>query len=232
MKIPSNNPKRKSSQLISSIEQLSDLIQNKTSMKETIKNIVEGREVGNFRSIMWKVCLQIVPSEDSSKWEEVLKLKREEYNKKCSDHMAPDFIHYIYSGKTENVYNSHKKLHLYDESEKYKNYLQNFSLKFLETLNIIKLDVERTFQEIDLFREIKVKETLARILYVWTLENKDIGYCQGMNEILGTMYYALYPSNVMFIEESEGSVTKPKSNQQDSFLFYLINSEENFEADL
>jgi hypothetical protein len=225
-----NTTKRKSVEVTSSIELLTDLLDNKTTVRETIKNLLNGKSIGNFRSVLWKICLQILPNEDSSNWEEILRNKREDYYKKCNLYMASEFTKYIYSEK-DNKQSSSPKLYLYDDCETYKNFLNKLPQNFLETLSIIKLDVDRTFQEIDLFRDKKVKETLSRILYVWTLENKDLGYCQGMNEILGTLYYALYPSNVIYNEQHESS-NKPKSKNKNSSLYYMINSEENFEADL
>lgn len=226
-----NNPsKRKSIEVTSCIDLLTDLLDNKTTMKETIKKILNGKSIGNFRSVMWKICLHILPNEDSFRWEEILMDRREDYYKKCNLFMASEFTKYIYSEK-EDKQSCSPKLYHYDDCEIYKEFLNNLPKIILEVLSIIKIDVDRTFQEIDLFRDKKVKESLSRILYVWTLENKDMGYCQGMNEILGTMYYALYPCNVIYGEEDESS-KKPKLKNKYSSLYYMINSEENFEADL
>ena len=209
-----SNPRRKSNQIISSIDLLSELIEAKVTLNDIISDVLLGKSQDNFRSIMWKLSLQIIPLNDHTKWEEILKSKREEYYKKCKKYLSDDFIEYLYAEKENHKSDFFNKLT--------SNF--NFSKSFLETINIIKLDVERTFQEIDLFRDKNVKESLARILYIWTIENQDVGYCQGMNEILGTLYYAMYPSNVLEIQNV--------NTDSNSFYFYLLNSEEFFEADL
>jgi len=57
-----------------------------------------------------------------------------------------------------------------------------------EILSLIKLDVDRTFQDLDLFSNIKIKELLTKILLVYSIDNPIPSYCQGMNEILGTLF--------------------------------------------
>ncbi len=76
---------------------------------------------------------------------------------------------------------------------------ENFSIEkmsensqIIEASRIIRLDIERTFQEIDLFRSIETKESLCKILFIWYSENSDLGYKQGMNEILGTILYSSF----------------------------------------
>ncbi len=119
-------------------------------------------------------------------------------------------------------------------------------INFLDSINLIKLDVYRTFQDIDLFRNKNIIESLLRILYVWNFENTDVGYYQGMNEIAGTIYYAMFPSYLLSndIEEeksekntSDTGITEEKENSidasgNDSDDFYILNSEKYVEADV
>lgn len=57
-----------------------------------------------------------------------------------------------------------------------------------ETRKFIKQDVERTFPEIPYFRQTEVQNALTNILFVYTQGNGDIGYRQGMHELLACIY--------------------------------------------
>ena len=79
---------------------------------------------------------------------------------------------------------------------------------FFEDNQVKKLiikDIDRTYQEKDLFKNNYVKEMLTTILFIWSKENRHIGYWQGMNEILALTllalhpyYYSKYSSNQVF----------------------------------
>ena len=59
-----------------------------------------------------------------------------------------------------------------------------------DILEVIEQDVNRTMQEIELFTDAVFKENFRYMLYLWTTENREIGYGQGMNEILAMFLYA------------------------------------------
>ncbi|THH06211.1 hypothetical protein EW145_g4235 [Phellinidium pouzarii] len=55
----------------------------------------------------------------------------------------------------------------------------------------IRQDVERTFPDFDYFRDPDVQAQLTQILYVHSVMHPDIGYRQGMHELLAPLLYAL-----------------------------------------
>lgn len=63
----------------------------------------------------------------------------------------------------------------------------------------IKKDVSRTFPTLHFFREGRAAhlESLERILFIWCKLNPGVSYVQGMNEVLGPLYYlfAISPEN-------------------------------------
>ena len=190
------------------IEILSDL----TFKKITVDNLVElslnNDMLIEFRSIKWRIFLNILPILKINSWYEITQASREAYRMLHSKYINQDITSFFLNQKSI-------------ESMKYeKNELYNIEL--------IKLDVSRTFQEIDLFRNMKTIESLSEILYIWTKENEDIKYIQGMNDILGTIYYALFPSIIheMNIEMNKLDVKLLKD------LYLYLNFEEYFDADL
>lgn len=70
--------------------------------------------------------------------------------------------------------------------------------------DIIK-DVERTFPEKDFFRDDGVQEALTRMLYFYSRTHAEIGYRQGMHELLGPFLYVLASGCPKQIEPVEGT---------------------------
>lgn len=133
--------------------------------------------------------------------------------------------------------NKNKCLHRNSLKNYYSFYTENQKLsidnieeknqRISEATDIIKLDVERTYQEIDLFKSVETKEILCKILYLWYIENSDLGYKQGMNEILATVFYASFNINDSHLQSEE----HVKYNKHHKF-FELLEIECNFQTDL
>lgn len=66
-----------------------------------------------------------------------------------------------------------------------------------ELISDITKDVERTFPENEFFQSPKTQSILIRLLYLYARSHPDIGYRQGMHELLGPFIYIL-------ASESEG----------------------------
>ncbi|PCH38432.1 RabGAP/TBC [Wolfiporia cocos MD-104 SS10] len=61
----------------------------------------------------------------------------------------------------------------------------------VELRKTISQDVERTFPDIGYFRDTEVQTQLTHILYVYSVMHPDVGYRQGMHELLAPLYYAI-----------------------------------------
>ncbi|GJE98099.1 RabGAP/TBC protein [Phanerochaete sordida] len=61
----------------------------------------------------------------------------------------------------------------------------------MELRKTILQDVERTFPDIEYFRDQEVQTQLTNILFVYSVTHPDIGYRQGMHELLAPLYYAV-----------------------------------------
>jgi hypothetical protein len=205
--------KRRSKSLNPSLDMLSDIMRKKIKLKDLVKNTIDGQMPNDLKKILYKFFLGILPFDSHDKWEEIMINLREDYAKKVVLHSTNSLFD-EFELKSDIDTNQH-----------------NSSSKCEDFTNLIKLDIERTFQEIDLFRNNEVKESLVRVLSIWSKENQEIGYCQGMNEILGTLYYSLYPNlaHQMHLETS----TKNSKNEKDkAYFYYFLNKEEFFEADI
>ena len=175
-----------------------------------------------IRSTVYKILLNILPYNNPGSWKKILQEKRD-----------------LYYSKLNALYSKNEYIKKFIECHAIKNTKPYEAIyKYLPEgdnaiLSLIKLDVDRTFQEMDLFRNIKVKELLTKILYVNSIDNPEPSYCQGMNEILGTLFYAFLPSvkyDKYTKEEHEIENNDNISNPE--MLYSFIVCDEHFEADL
>ena len=170
------------------------------------KSVRDGLITYNYlRPITWKIFLGTLPnSANISNWVETVTSQREEYKKKTKKYCKmKKFIGDPLGGGNKKKDNWDN---LYEENE----------LK-----NLINLDLARTYQDIDLFLQSKIKNVLANVLFIWSKENSDVSYRQGMNEILAVLFLAFYPYYHV-------SNCKPKPTSQD-IKGYLKDTEFNIE---
>ncbi len=148
-------------------------ITNIPKMKEIIKEkcINNKTEENLIRSTIWKLLLENTLDSNYISLQNLIsntKNLRNEYHKKL-----------------ENL-NQLKKLPL--TSNEWLNYITE-----IDNVRIINLDIDRTFPTTKIFSNKKIKNIENSILLIWSSENKEIGYHQGMNEILAMIIYSLYP---------------------------------------
>ena len=102
--------------------------------------------------------------------------------------------------------------------------------------HLIKIDVERTFQDRDLFCEPSIKEIENNILYLFAKGNQPTSYKQGMNDILAMLIYSMYPYYVKSDiknytpELFDKWVKDPINNLKDIYNFF--HDETEFQSDL
>ena len=102
--------------------------------------------------------------------------------------------------------------------------------------HLIKIDVDRTFQDRDLFCENSIKELENNILYLFAKGNKPTGYRQGMTDILAMLLYSLYPyytkSSISNYNSElfEKWAKEPLNNVKDIYCFF--NDENELQSDL
>jgi TBC1 domain family protein 5 len=123
--------------------------------------------------------------------------------------------------------------HALKGTKEYENLFKQIHEEDRDLLSLIKLDVDRTFQDLDLFHDNKVKEILCKILYVFSKDNPDPSYCQGMNEILGTLFYSFLSSFRFnkFTKEEQNENNNGKITNEEMLYSYLVDNNY-IEADL
>ena len=206
-----------------------------------IKNCQEGKiNELLIRPITWKIILNIFPCDKTSSiknWVEITKKERIEYiNKKYSKEnnnlkkKSKDF-----SGDPLSNTNIENNTDLKNKNNNdWDNYFNNNKLK-----DVIQRDVDRTFQSNPLFKIDFIKKILLDVLFIWSKENLELSYRQGMSDILGMILIALFPfyfpiSNDKDLDSlnflSDEMIFEPLKFCKSFYLFF--HDEKYFECDI
>eukprot|EP00026_Physarum_polycephalum_P003927 Phypoly_transcript_03944.p1 GENE.Phypoly_transcript_03944~~Phypoly_transcript_03944.p1 ORF type:complete len:611 (+),score=126.96 Phypoly_transcript_03944:52-1833(+) len=183
-------------------------------------------EAKGLRSLYWKVLLHYLPA-NKSLWEASLARDRKLYKDWVTELVIDPHA------KNEQNHSDHP-LSL-DQDSKWNAYFKDN-----EILAEIDKDVKRTFPHLHFFNQISPTgqtiesphyHVLKRILFIYAKLNPGIRYVQGMNELLGPIYYtfATDSSDVAFKENAEADAffcfTNLMSEWRDNFCKTLDKSE-------
>ena len=185
-----------------------------------------------LRPTAWKIFFGIFPNNSNIiDWVETINKLRIKYNKKKKKYLSIK----KYKGDPLNIgggNNSNKK------SER------NFNTLYEENelRRIINLDIIRTYQNINLFSQEKIKKLLLNILFIWCKENDDVSYRQGMNDLVAILIICFYPYYFSSEEKEKPhkediikyiNIKEPKERYKYSKIIYnYFHDEDEIECDL
>ena len=178
-----------------------------SAIQNDIKNIKKMSNLPNNRDLLWQIFLGVLPYQSSSNWNQIISNERTSYFETKKQFITKDINEFILTKKIKDKYSSYFK---------FKDILSKEDYEFLD---IIKVDVTRTFQKVELFKQEKIQQILINILYIFAKKNKDIGYRQGMSDLCAIFLYVIYKQKFLdpsFIED------------KNTFLFYLLYSNNEF----
>ena len=153
------------------------ILLNPYRVEDLKKYAIEGKLSKELlRPMAWKILLGVLPNTTSLReWVEIISNQREEYKKKFKKFCKiKKFIGDPLGGTKK--------------KKKTEEPVEDTDLK-----NLINKDLDRTHQEMDLFLQNKIKNILANVLYIWSKENSQVSYRQGMNELLAIIFIVFYP---------------------------------------
>ena len=192
---------------------------------EAIKKLSSSGQIDRIflRGMAWKIFLDVLPFNESiEKWKENLTYLRASY-KILSDKVRKQQDFFEEKDKKKGEYNYDIKT----EFLRKKSIVVNPFRPEKETKKLINLDLSRTFQELALFHEDKIINILSQVLYLWSLENPDVGYQQGMNDIASIIFLALYP---YYFKNNLSENNSTKNKEEELYLFF--NDEKELESDI
>ncbi|OZJ04100.1 hypothetical protein BZG36_02856 [Bifiguratus adelaidae] len=151
-----------------------------TVRRESLKNRLCER---SLRSVCWKICFHYFPSLDTSTWITTLQRERQKYTQ-----LASQYTNTTISGTTsasdsvgslnEADLKSNNPLAL-NEDNPWHQYFSDSEIR-----KVIQQDVDRTFPDIDYYRDAQVRQKMTNILFVYCKLNPEVSYRQGMHELL------------------------------------------------
>jgi len=199
-----------------------DYLEGNITFSDIQKKCKSGKLNPETHCFIYKIFLNILPYNNPNSWKIILCQKRDLYYKKLNTLLS----------KNENIL-KFINCHSIKGTKVYEELFALIPVEYKEILSLIKLDVDRTFQDLDLFHNNKIKELLTKILFVYSIDNPHPSYCQGMNEILGTLFLSFYPS-LKFNKFSKEEIDKENNDiiTNKEILYYFIVDEQFFEADL
>ena len=197
-----------------------------TQIKQNIINLISKGELEQnlIRPFAWKILLNLLPTNEETTfldWLKTVQNQRKIYKQKVKQFSS------IKKLKGDPLANNKQ------ESNKVWNEVYEDS----EMKKLISLDVDRTYQDRDLFCNNVIKDMEKDILFIWSKENKIPGYKQGINEILAMFLYSIYPFYVTnnhigkySNEELELFSKEPKEHIKELYEFF--NDENELNSDL
>lgn len=200
----------------------SNYLKGNISFSEIGQKCKKRKISSEIRPTIYKIFLNILPYDKPGSWKKLIEEQRQIYYTKLNNLLS----------QNENIL-PFIKCHSIKGSKPYEAIFNLLPENQRDILSLIKLDIDRTFQELDLFHNNTIKELLTKILFVNSIDNPNPSYCQGMNEILGSLLFAFLPSarfNKFSKEENEKENNGSVTNLQ--MLYNFIVDEEHFEADL
>lgn len=198
--------------LKSATSQLEEFITNgESAIKKIIKKCCKTGLDEEIRVLYWEIFLNVLPYDNQEGWKEIINNKRTDFLTFKSKYITPSITNFMRSTAQKGT-------------EEYNRLFSEIKDGNKNALGLIKLDVERTFPEINLFSKVDLRENLMTVLYIHSMLNSEIGYVQGMNEICATLAYVLYPNISLNSNFCKNEIT---------FLFFILYPGENFfECDL
>ncbi len=151
----------------------------KKGLLKDINNIKNNKLPQCERDFVWLFFLGIIPFKHPANWQKILSEERAKYIALKMKYFNKDIEDFIKLKRIDNTY-------------KYDGYKDILSKEEFELLNLIKVDVNRTYQEKEIFQKEEIKKSLINVLYIYAKENPKYGYRQGMNDICGIFLYVLY----------------------------------------
>lgn len=145
-----------------------------------------------FRSVCWKLFLDVLP-QDRSQWIKTTSDLRTSYNKIKEIHITNPRK----AGQQDLIINNPLSQ---DEGSLWNKFFQDKELRAM-----IEQDVMRTFPEMQYFQQENVRKILTDVLFCYARENEQLLYKQGMHELLAPIVFILHCDHQAFSHASEAA---------------------------
>ena len=176
------------------------------AFKNDFEKSTKGNLTDHNRDLLWFFCLDILAYDQPSNWKKIITDLRSDYLSLKLGLITKEIDDFI-------MINEEKGSKNYDIcKDKLKD--EDFQL-----LDLIKIDIERTYSNNELFRKEKIRRIMAYVLFIYSKKTPLLGYKQGMNEICAIFLYVLY---------KQYRLTTIFTKDNYSFLYFIFHSNNDF----
>ncbi|KAJ3425081.1 tbc1 domain family member gtpase-activating protein [Anaeramoeba flamelloides] len=153
------------------------------SFRKLKKEVQQGKyHQTQIRSIIWRICLGCFSQEPNPKeFCDLIHKHRERYSL-----LKKKYI------RTFKVAGNKKKNNNSSDNKKENTMRIKNQNKDYDFSNLILLDVKRTNAGEELFKKNETKKLLFNILFIYQKQHLDLGYKQGMNDLLANIFVVVY----------------------------------------
>ncbi|XP_072016569.1 TBC1 domain family member 5-like isoform X2 [Amphiura filiformis] len=177
-----------------------------------LEGIRGGLRSSRFRSVCWRVYLECL-SEEQAQWEADVKKSRQQYSDIKQEHISNSLREDNQEEVDLALFNPLSQ----EEDSPWNKYFQD-----KETKQMITQDVIRTFPEIPFFQTSDVREMLVNLLFCYCKEHEDLGYKQGMHELLAPLIFVLHCDHQAFLHAQEISSQLIESSRASCVQFDVM----------
>ncbi|KAK9384369.1 rab-GTPase-TBC domain-containing protein [Lipomyces mesembrius] len=176
--------------------------QSLTALKSSVIN---GSTIcdATLRSVCWKMFM-LLPDLQPDTWGNILQTERQKYNELKKKYLA---IHLKRAQENAGIPSEEEQEDLsvvnplsQDSSNPWNTFWKDEDLR-----KDILQDIERTFPDIDYFRDKKVQHMMLDILFVYAKMNPVVRYQQGMHELLAPIFWVISRDSLKAPAEMTGS---------------------------
>ena len=176
------------------------------AFKLDLEKCKKGELPENNRDLFWLLCLDILPFNNTESWKQLLTDLRGDYLSLKLSIITKEIDDFILLEEKKG-------------GDKYEEFRTKINEDDYETLDLIKIDIERTNQDMSLFQNIKYKRIMTYILFIYSKNFPNVGYKQGMNDICAVFLYILYKDYRLTSKFLKDDLT---------FLYYIFHSNNEF----
>ena len=160
------------------------------------KRAMDGKlATSRFRCVCWRLFLKCLPAERAG-WAAAASQWRQRYDS-LRAMLAQDHRQRASEGDV-NAFNPLNP----DDANPWQQYFKDDELK-----RLIRQDVLRTFPERRLFRREHVQTMMMNILFIYTRQDTELSYKQGMHELLATILW-MYHGEMLDFSEGDAAAAE------------------------
>jgi hypothetical protein len=198
--------------LEASIMILAEFIKTK-ELEDFYGSVINNTLPGELRSIAWRIFLGILDKNDGQTWAKTTKGLRDNYYKISKD-INDNVVKFL-----RNEINEEQAKSLIDE--------RSFLI-----ITTARVGLNHIVSNSDFFKSEIISELVIRLVYLWSLNHTEFNDHNLIVEIVAGIIYSLYPS-ILHIDVSLLGIDEEKlEGLEVQSIFYYLNAEEHFDADV